>query len=379
MLFNSYPFLFGFLPATLLLFFALARVSARLGSAVLVVASLFFYGWWDPRYLVLLLGSVAFNYSMSLWILRADAIRRPGRKRWLLWLTIAGNLSLLVFYKYLGFLISILNAVAGLHLPLLAFDLPLGISFFTFTQIAFVADTYRSEARERDPLHYLLFVTWFHLIAGPVLHHKDTMPQFAMNRSGLVDWVALASGSAMFTIGIVKKPSSRTASRTTCPPAMRCPRSRDPASGRTSVFDGWAAALAYTLQLHFDFFRALTWRSASRSMFGVKFLANFNSPYKAHNIIEFWRRWHMTLSPVPPRLRYVPLGGSRHGTPPPLSQPDADDADWRLWHGAGWTFLVWGGLHGPFLAVNHGWRSLRATLGADLFPRPHRGDLPPAW
>jgi D-alanyl-lipoteichoic acid acyltransferase DltB (MBOAT superfamily) len=367
-LFNSYPFLFGFLPATLLLFFALARVSARLGSAVLVVASLFFYGWWDPRYLVLLLGSVAFNYSMSLWILRADAIRRPVLKRWLLWLTIAGNLSLLVFYKYLSFCISILNAVAGLHLPLLAFDLPLGISFFTFTQIAFVADTYRSEARERDPLHYLLFVTWFpHLIAGPVLHHKDTMPQFTMNRSGLVDWVALASGSAMFTIGIVKKVvlADGIAHYVSGGNALSA-FTRSGLGLHVGFFDGWAAALAYTLQLYFDFSGYSDMAIGLSLMFGVKFPANFNSPYKAHNIVEFWRRWHMTLSRFLRDYVYVPLGGSRHGTPRRYLNLMLTMLIGGLWHGAGWTFLVWGGLHGLFLAVNHGWRSLRAMLGADL-------------
>ena len=368
MLFNSYSFLFAFLPATLLGFFLVARAKPRLGTVVLVLASVFFYGCWDIRYVPLLLGSAAFNYAMSRAIVRSQGRRRKTIAKWLAGATVAADLVLLGYFKYYGFFVSSVNTVTGWHLTRVDVVLPLGISFFTFTQIAFIVDTYCSEAREQDPLHYLLFVTWFpHLIAGPIIHHKETMPQFATAAASRFNWMAMASGSAMLTMGLFKKVvladgigyyvAATNAMSVFTKSGLGVP---------VGFFDVWAGALAYTLQLYFDFSGYSDMAVGLTLMFGVRFPANFNSPYKAVNIIEFWRRWHMTLSRFLRDYLYLPLGGNRRGSFRRYVNLLVTMLIGGLWHGAGWTFVIWGGLHGIFLVVNHGWRSLRAAFGADL-------------
>ena len=368
MLFNSYAFLFGFLPATFVAYLLAARVSPRLGSGVLVIASLFFYGWWNPIYVPLLLGSAAFNYAMSRGVVRAQAQGRRSVATAVLAATIVADLALLGYYKYYGFFLSTINAVTGTELATVALVLPLGISFFTFTQIAFVVDTYRDEAREHDPLYYLLFVTWFpHLIAGPIIHHRETMSQFAKAAAARFSWVDIAAGSAMFTMGLFKKVvlADGIGSYVSTANAMSA-FTKAGVGVPVGFFDGWAAALAYTLQLYFDFSGYSDMAIGLSLGFGVRFPANFNSPYQAVNIIEFWRRWHMTLSRFLRDYLYVPLGGNRRGGFRRYLNLIVTMLIGGLWHGAGWTFVIWGGLHGLFLALNHGWRALRAASGADL-------------
>ncbi len=368
MLFNSYVFLFGFFPVTLAAYLLAARVSHRLGSGVLVVASLFFYGWWNPTYVPLLLASAAFNYGMSRGIVRAQALARPALAKAVLVATIVADLVLLGYYKYYGFLLSTINELAGSDLAVVTLVLPLGISFFTFTQIAFVVDTYRSEAREHDPLYYLLFVTWFpHLIAGPIIHHKATMPQFAALAKVRLDWLALAAGSAMFTIGLFKKVVLADGIGAYVSSANAMSAFTKASLGvQVGFFDAWSAALAYTLQLYFDFSGYSDMAVGLSFIFGVRFPANFNSPYKARNIIEFWRRWHMTLSQFLRDYLYFPLGGNRRGAVRRYLNLVLTMLLGGLWHGAGWTFVAWGALHGTYLVINHAWRSLRASAGADL-------------
>ena len=368
MLFNSYAFLFGFLPGVTLAFFAAARASARTASVVLVLASLFFYGWWNPKYVPLLLCSAAFNYAMSRGLLLAEAQHRRALKNWLLGLTIGSNLLLLAYFKYYDFFVLTVNAVSGLQLATANIVLPLGISFFTFTQIAFVVDTYRAEVREQDAIHYLLFVTWFpHLIAGPILHHKETMPQFANPATYRLDWLNVAMGSAMFTIGIFKKVVLADGIGYYVSSANALSAFTKSSAGlHIGFFDAWAAALAYTLQLYFDFSGYSDMAIGLSLLFGVKFPLNFNSPYQAVNIIEFWRRWHMTLSRFLRDYLYFPLGGSRRGAARRYLNLIVTMLLGGLWHGAGWTFIVWGLLHGLYLAINHAWRSARAALGADM-------------
>lgn len=368
MLFNSYEFLFGFLPVTLLGYLVALRASARLGSAVVAIASVFFYGWWNPVYVPLLLASAAFNFAMSRAIVRAQGQGRPQTAKAALVATIVGDLGLLGYFKYADFFLETISAVTGTQLSPLGLVLPLGISFFTFTQIAFVVDTYRGEASEADPLDYVLFVTWFpHLIAGPVIHHRPTMQQFTTAAKAGLEWPTIAAGSAMLTIGLFKKVvlADGIGAYVAATNAMSAFTKAD-LGVAVGFFEGWSAALAYTLQLYFDFSGYSDMAIGLSLMFGVKLPANFNSPYQAHNIIEFWRRWHITLSRFLRDYLYIPLGGNRHGGLRRHVNLLLTMLLGGLWHGAGWTFVTWGALHGVYLVVNHVWRSTRRAFGADL-------------
>jgi len=256
MLFNSYPFVF--LPITLAGFFALGRRSRGLAIAWLALASLFFYGWWNPVYVGLLLASITFNYLIARCLHFLDTtVAAPHRKR-LLVLAVGANLGLLAYYKYTGFFLRNLNALAGTHL---ASDivLPLGISFFTFTQIAFLVDTYRREVHEFNFLHYGLFVTYFpHLIAGPILHHKEIMPQYRQLETYRPDYRNLAIGLSIFAIGLFKKVKLADGLAQDVTPAFKAAS----AGAALGLVDAWRGALAYTLQLYFDSPDIATWQSA---------------------------------------------------------------------------------------------------------------------
>ena len=354
MLFNSYAFLFAFLPATLALYFLLGRRSASAAIGFLALASLFFYGWWNPRYLLLLCGSVGFNYLIGRRLARSP-VRARGDSA-VLGLGIAVNLALLGWFKYAAFLAVNANALADLALPVPQIVLPLGISFFTFTQIAYLVDAYRKEVREYRFANYGLFVTFFpHLLAGPVLHHAEVMPQFAQARSFRFDAENFAVGLTIFAIGLFKKVILADGIAEFATPVFD-------AAGRgvtLSFLAAWGGALAYTFQLYFDFSGYSDMAIGLARLFGVVFPANFNSPYKATSIIDFWRRWHMTLSRFLRDYLYIPLGGGR-------CHPLRRHANLMitmllggLWHGAGWTFVIWGGLHGLYLVVNHAWRAAR--------------------
>jgi alginate O-acetyltransferase complex protein AlgI len=353
LLFNSYEFLFLFLPLTLAGFFALGRRSHRLAMGWLVLASLFFYGWWYPPYLVLLLISVGFNYAAGL------VLSRIAARRLALTLAVASNLALLGYFKYAGFLVASAGAVFGAGWSLAAITLPLGISFFTLTQIAFLVDTARGEARDYKFTHYLLFVSYFpHLIAGPILHHKELMPQ--LDRPDIVRFSArrLSLGLSILAVGLFKK----TVIADSLSPYVAQvfdAIGQGPAPGAA---EAWGAALAYTLQLYFDFSGYSDMAIGLARMIGVKLPLNFHSPYKARNIVEFWRRWHMTLSRFLRDYLYIPLGGNRHGPTRRYVNLMATMLIGGLWHGAGWNFVIWGGLHGLYLLINHAWRALAGGM-----------------
>jgi len=357
MLFNSFEFILFFVPFVLIGFFCIASRSHRLGALWLAAASLFFYGWWNPKFVMLLLASVAFNYAM------AQAIEKTrgnyGAKA-LLATSIAVNLAVLGVFKYSNFFISTVNAVAGAGFGLTSIILPLGISFFTFTQIAFLVDVYRNIAHEFDLIRYLLFVTYFpHLIAGPVLHHRQMMPQFARREMYRINASNLAAGIAIFTIGLTKKVLLADSFAEYANPVFDA--AKDGAYPR--FFVAWTGALAYTLQLYFDFSGYSDMAIGVSRMFGVVLPLNFNAPYKAPNIIEFWRRWHMTLSQFLRDYLYYPLGGNRLGKLRRYTNLMATMLLGGLWHGANWTFVAWGGLHGLFLVINHVWHAMRGRLG----------------
>ncbi len=358
MLFNSYAFIGLFLPITLIGFFLIARASHTLAALWLGVASLFFYGWWDYRYVGLLILSIAFNFAVGRTISRQQERNAPVRAKLVLIVGIACDLALLFYFKYTDFFISSVNHAFHAEFPLLNLVLPLGISFFTFTQIAFLVDTYRNEAKEYDAVHYLFFVTNYpHLIAGPILHHKEIMPQFESPHCYRLNWEDLAVGLTIFTIGLAKKVLIADDIGRYVAPVF---------DGTTNphLFLAWGAALAYTLQLYFDFSGYSDMAIGLARMLGIKFPLNFDSPYKAQNIVEFWRRWHMTLSRFLRDYLYIPLGGNRNGPVRRHVNLFVTMVLGGLWHGAGWTFVVWGALHGVYLVINHLWQSLRGSENA---------------
>jgi alginate O-acetyltransferase complex protein AlgI len=362
-LFNSLPFIFVFLPLALAGFFVLGRFSARAAAAWLALASLFFYGWWNPKYLVLLVGSILFNYFAGMAINRAATAGEERRRKRLLAAAIGANLALLAYFKYANFFLDNFDALTGASLQLGEIILPLGISFFTFTQIAFLVDTSQGKAREYSFVHYGLFVSYFpHLIAGPILHHAEMMPQFGRRETYRPDATLLAAGATMFLIGLFKKVMIADEIGTYGTPIFEAARS----GVALSFLESWCGALAYTFQLYFDFSGYSDMAIGLSLLFGVRLPANFHSPYKAVNIIDFWRRWHMTLSRFLRDYLYFPLGGNRKGKARRYVNLMVTMLLGGLWHGAGWTFVVWGGLHGGYLVVNHAWRALRQRLGHDL-------------
>ena len=351
MLFNSYIFLLAFLPVTVAGYYALGRRHRDAAAAWLAACSLFFYGWWDWRYVALLAGSIAFNYLAGA---RLGALALTARGKALLAAAVAANLALLGYFKYADFFIDSFNRAAGAQLPLLHVVLPLGISFFTFTQIAFLVDTWRGLATEYRFVHYTLFVTYFpHLIAGPVLHHKEMMPQFDMARNYVPRIRNFEVGLAIFVIGLAKKVLVADNLAPYAGALFDGP-------GETSLFVAWGGVLAYTFQLYFDFSGYSDMAIGLSRLFGVRLPLNFASPYKAPNVIEFWRRWHMTLSRFLRDYLYFPLGGNRHGKLRRHVNLMATMLLGGLWHGAGWSFVIWGGLHGIYLVVNHAWQAWRA-------------------
>ena len=359
MLFNSFSFLLLFLPITALGFFAIARRSHMWAAGWLALASLFFYGWWSVEYIPLLLASIGFNYAAG-WRIGHSA--GSSRKRWLV-LAICVNLALLAYFKYADFLIGSINQLAAAELPVLHVVLPVGISFFTFTQIAFLVDTYQGKVSEYRFVHYLLFVTYFpHLIAGPVLHHKEMMPQFDQAATYRPSSGNFAVGLTIFAIGLAKK-------------VLIADNLAPHASfffdqpGQPSLLLAWGGVLAYAFQLYFDFSGYSDMAIGLSRMFGINLPLNFNSPYKAENIIDFWRRWHMTLSRFLRDYLYIALGGNRKGPIRRYLNLMATMVLGGLWHGAGWNFVIWGALHGAYLMINHGWIAVAGRIG---FPRTAR-------
>jgi alginate O-acetyltransferase complex protein AlgI len=355
MLFNSFSFLLFFLPAMLVGFFLLARLGHRQAAGWLTLGSLFFYGWWDARYLPLLIGSILFNYLVGIAIARAQSASQGARARRLMQLGILADLALLAYFKYCNFFIDNLEWLSGREISSLQVILPIGISFFTFTQIAFLVDTYRREVQEYDLVHYGLFVTYFpHLIAGPVLHHKEMMPQFRSPAPYRLSSENLALGLTIFSFGLFKKVLIADNLAAYVKPVFDVQ-----ATGGVNFIDAWTASLAYCLQIYFDFSGYSDMAIGLSRLFGIQLPLNFNSPYQATNISEFWRRWHMTLSRFLRDYLYIPLGGNRNGTLRRYCNLAITMLLGGLWHGAGWTYVIWGGLHGLYLIVHQVWQQVR--------------------
>lgn len=360
MLFNSYVFIFAFLPIVFFCFFRIGKYSHKLAMTWLTFTSLFFYGWWNVHFVGVLLVSIVFNYGMAYLIRLRIAQQSISESKILLTLSIAVNLILLGYFKYANFFVENLNHLTGILLPIGKIVLPLGISFFTFTQLAFLIDTYQGKVKEYNFIHYMLFVTYFpHLIAGPVLHHKEMMPQFAKRNVCHINWDNVAVGLTLFVLGLAKKVLIADSLSAFSTPIFNAVAT----GGKPMLFEAWVGVLAYTLQLYFDFSAYSDMAIGLSLMFNVRLPINFNSPYKATNIIEFWRRWHMTLSRFLRDYLYIPLGGSRNGKAHRYLNLVITMLLGGLWHGAGWTFVIWGGLHGLYLIVNHSWRGIKQQIG----------------
>ena len=357
MLFNSYLFIFGFLPLTFILFFILTNLRLiKIAKVWLTIASFTFYAYWNIAYLPLLLISIIFNYQMG----RLIAYVKSKNKKALvfLWIGIGGNLAIIAYYKYANFFLSSVNELISTKLIIPEIVLPLAISFYTFTQIAYLVDVYRGETQDSnyDLLTYSLFVTFFpQLIAGPILRHNELIPQFRQLRNFVFSHKNIALGLTLFSLGLAKKVLLADNLSPWVAPVFNH-------AEEVSFIEAWVGALSYTFQLYFDFSGYSDMAIGLGLMFNIRLPINFNSPYKATSIIDFWRRWHITLSNFLRDYLYIPLGGNRQGEVRRYANLLITMLLGGLWHGAGWTFVLWGGLHGVYLCLNHWWRKLNILL-----------------
>src|SRR6266436_3822087 len=358
MLFNSFPFIFLFLPIVLLGYFALGRRGNLPPVIFLALASLTFYAFSGWQFVPLLVASIAFNFTVGYFLIERKM--RTELRLAALIIGVGGDLLVLAIFKYAGFLAANFNAIfsAGFTVNVL---LPVGISFYTFTQIAFLVDAYRGNVARYALPHYALFVTYFpHLIAGPILHHKDMIPQFERAAARRPDPHLILCGLIIFGIGLFKKTGLADGIQPLVSLAF---------GPNAPTFDqAWIGALAYTFQLYFDFSGYSDMAIGISLMFGIFLPLNFNSPYKATSIIDFWRRWHMTLSQFLRDYLYIPLGGNRHGRVLRYLNLMITMLLGGLWHGAAWTFVAWGALHGGYLCINHAWNYLVAKPGPRWAP-----------
>ena len=353
MLFNTFLFVFAFLPLALIGYFFLSKISLRLSIAFLLLASIGFYIYWNINFLPLLLGSIAVNYLIGQWISREKEATNNQKAKIALITGLVFNLSLLSFFKYFDFFAQNIAWLVGADYTPIGITLPIGISFFTFTQIAYLVDCHVAKIREYKAENYGLFVTYFpHLIAGPILHHKDMMPQFDRAESHVFSRGRLVVGTLFFVIGLFKKVILADGVARFVAPVF------DVNYASLTVLEAWCGSLAYTFQLYFDFSAYSDMAYGLSYMFGIILPINFNSPYKARSIIDFWRRWHITLSTFLRDYLYIPLGGNRLGAARRHINLMVTMFLGGLWHGASWTFVIWGVLHGIYLIINHAVRHL---------------------
>ena len=376
MLFNSSDFILLFLPITFLGFLAIAELrQARIAAAWLTVASLVFYSWWRWENLPLLIASMAVNYTVG-----GLLIRRPSKVT--LALGIAFNVGLLAYFKYTMFVLDTAKELFAGDWQVPHVILPLAISFFTFQQIAYLVDAHAGRVSERDPLNYCLFITFFpHLIAGPITHHREMLAQFSAPERFRPRWDFFAIGLTLFLIGLFKKVMVADPFGVAVRPIFAAAE-----SGGVQFVQAWTGALSYALQIYFDFSGYTDMAIGLGLLFGISLPPNFNSPYKARNIIEYWSRWHMTLTRFLTAYVYNPivvaLTRRRAARGLPLPRRGRMSAGTfaalvalptgltmlvsGVWHGAGWQFVIFGLLHGFYLIVAHAWRAWKVHRGVAL-------------
>lgn len=349
MLFNSYEFIFLFLPITLFIYFYLNNNKLLIASRYwLILASLFFYGYWDVLYVPLIILSIIINYLIGSCI-HKETLKR--RKKLYLTIGILFNVMLLGYFKYVDFFIDSVNYILQTQFDFLNIALPLAISFFTFQQIAFLVDSYRDDVLDYEFSKYMVFVLFFpQLIAGPIVHHKEMMPQFESKRAKFLNYKHISMGLFIFSIGLFKKVVVADQF------AIFANEGFD-SNLPLTFFEAWATSLSYTFQLYFDFSGYTDMAVGIALLFNIRLPINFNSPYKATNIQEFWRRWHITLSRFLRDYIYIPLGGNKKGDFKTYKNLFLTFLIGGLWHGAGWTFVVWGAMHGFAIVIHRIWQS----------------------
>jgi len=364
MIFSSWQFILLFLPISFLVYFWLNYKRLIIfGKVWLVLVSLFFYAYWNIHYLPLILGSILFNYVIGNWLSRSytkSPVKQESHHKFnrtiILIIGIVANLLLLGYYKYTGFLFSNANYIFGTSFPESFIILPLAISFFTFTQIVYLVDSYSGETAEYNLLHYSLFVTFFpHLIAGPIVNHRQIMPQFASNWTLFIRYQNILKGLFIFSIGLFKKIVIADNF------AIWAKAGFD--GGQTlGFFEAWATSLSYTFQLYFDFSGYCDMAIGASLLFNIWLPINFNSPYKALDIQDFWRRWHITLSNFLRDYLYIPLGGNHYGAFRTYFNIFVTFLLGGFWHGSTWMFVIWGAIHGLALVFHRAWQNFRRPL-----------------
>jgi D-alanyl-lipoteichoic acid acyltransferase DltB (MBOAT superfamily) len=350
MLFNSQPFILLFLPITFLVFLFLWRKAGEKAALVwIVIASLFFYGWWNPSYVPLLAGSILVNFLVARGMVHAP--RKSRRRFGLLTLGVTFNLCLLGYFKYAAWLLGEVGEIAGTAFTLAATTLPLAISFYTFQQISYLVDVWRNRGREYDLLRYATYVTFFpQLIAGPIVRHHELIPQFELDPMREGFWERLGRGSVLFCIGLCKKVLIADSLAEIVDPAYASAA----ADGALAFSTAWLTAFAFSWQIYFDFSGYSDMAIGLALMFGYRLPVNFNAPYRAQSLQEVWQRWHMTLSRFLRDYLFMPLARNKHLVHPAITAVLVTMFLGGLWHGAAWTFAIWGLAHGVGLLVNAG-------------------------
>jgi D-alanyl-lipoteichoic acid acyltransferase DltB (MBOAT superfamily) len=384
MLFNSSEFLLGLLPVSLLGFFCLGQLGFhRTAILWLTIVSVFFYGWWNVSCVPLLLCSIMFNFFVG------EKLRLGSSGLWLI-AGVSGNVILLGYFKYMGFMTQVISDTSGFNWAVPHIVLPLAISFFTFQQIAYLVDCHGGLVKEASLLNYAAFITFFpHLIAGPITHHKEMIPQFRSMRIFKPQPLALALGATIFLVGLFKKVAIADSAALFANPVFDAAANDQP----LTAIDTWVGAFAYTLQLYFDFSGYSDMAIGAGLLFGIRLPQNFSSPLKAANVVEFWQRWHMTLTRFITSYIYNPIvltrSRSRARRKLPLVQPGRTTPTAfvalllipvmlsmtisGIWHGAGYQFLLWGALHGIYIVSYHLWREIKMRIwpdGSFRFGRP---------
>ncbi len=355
MLFNSIEFLFIFLPITFIIYFGLNKIKLiKVASAWLVIASLIFYSYWKIDYLPLILISMIFNYSVGSTLSNENKLKI--NRKLVMILAIIVNIGLLAYYKYFDFIIQNINAIFKQDFNYMHIVLPLAISFFTFQQIAYIVDSYEYKTKEYDFLTYALFVTFFpQLIAGPIVHHSEMMPQFERLRNRIINNKNISIGLFLLAVGLFKKVMIADFFSVFV-------KATFDTVGTMTFFEAWCSSISYTLQIYFDFSGYCDMAMGVGYLFNIILPQNFNSPYKSDSIQDFWRRWHMTLSRFLKDYIYIPLGGNRKGQLITYRNLFITFLIGGLWHGANWTFVVWGALHGLAICIHRFWKNLNIKI-----------------
>ena len=360
MLFSSAEYLFLFLPIVLVVFVYLSRTgSTETQINWLILASIIFYGSWNPYFVILIIFSIVVNFLIG----RMLTLRKEHGRAWLI-VGVSFNIGLLAYFKYANFFVENLSALGLWLIPMPKIILPLAISFFTFQQIAYLVDVARGECKEYKFRHYALFVLFFpQLIAGPIVHHREMMPQFEALRARGKLWPDVAIGLTIVSIGLFKKVVLADSLAEYADPLFLAAARGTP----LNTIDSWVATFSFSFQIYFDFSGYSDMAIGSARLFGIRLPENFRSPYKASSIIDFWRRWNMTLSRFLRDYLYITLGGNRNGSAQRYRNLFITMLLGGLWHGAAWTFVFWGGLQGLYLCVNHAWRYVLERSGLKGF------------